>query len=64
MNEENGLEFLVVVVELQAYFVNVVFEVEGEDLFEELFLLFFGELGGIQQFREHCWKIRIYLSIY
>ena len=42
MNEENGLEFLVVVVELQAYFVNVVFEVEGEDLFEELFLLFFG----------------------
>ena len=56
MEEEDGLEGGVVVVELEFYLVDVVLEVVGEHTLQHLFLLFGRELGVVQQLLEHPQK--------
>ena len=56
MEEEDGLEGRVVVVELEFDLVDVVLEVVGEHTLQHLFLLCGRELGVVQQLLEHPQK--------
>ena len=53
MEEEDGFEGRVIVVELEFDLVDVVLEVVGEHALQHLFLLFGRELGVVQQLLEH-----------
>jgi len=53
MFEEYRFKFLIVVIELQSDFMYVLFEINREYRFDDLFLFVEGEIRIFKYFREH-----------